>query len=170
MELPNEHRKRHARARMLGGILASGLWLGFCVWMFAFSYSDSYFKYSHCSRIAVFAAALIGSAAIPGGAILVWRRFNGILVRVVAQLGVSLLSLFLLAATSFLLSRIRGACHLSGDDAMGAGINFLLLTAIATIAVAGMAIGAIVRSKRGPGARQASSRASGNAVKGGKLN
>ena len=117
--------------------------------MFAFSYSDSYFKYSQCSRIAVFAAALIGSAAIPAGAILVWRRFNGALSRGIAQVGVSLLALFPLAATSFLLSRIRGACHLSGDDAMGVGINFLLLTGIAAISVAGLAIAAIVRPGKG---------------------
>jgi len=134
---------------MAGGILASVLWLALCVWMFAFSYSDSYFKYSHCSRIAVFAAALIGSAAIPAGAILVWRRFNSALSRSLAQAGVSLLALFPLAATSFLLSRIRGACHLSGDDAMGVGINFLLLTGIAAISVVGLAIAAIVRPGMG---------------------
>jgi len=131
-----------------GAIVAGTLWVSFCVWMFAFSYSDSYFEYSHCSRIPVFAAAMLGSAALPVGAFAVLHRFPSALGVIIGQLGVSALSLVPLAATNFVLSRIPGACHLSGDDAMGAGINFLLLTAIAGISVAGVALAAMVRPRR----------------------
>lgn len=134
--------------RSVGSILAGTLWLMFCAWMFAFSYSDSYFEYNRCSRIPVFAAAMIGSAAIPVGAFLVLRRFNGVFGAIVGQIGVSGLSLVPLAATTFLLSRLPGACHLSADDAMGAGIDFLLLAVIAVFSVAATALAATVRSRR----------------------
>ena len=140
--------KGRRQMRMVLGILVGGLWLSFCVWMFAFSYSDSYFSYSHCSRIPVFAAALVGSAAIPSGAILVWRQFNNVVALIIAQVGVSSLALLPLAATTFLLSRVPGPCHLSGDDAIGAGIDFLLLTGIAALSVAGVAIAGILRSSK----------------------
>lgn len=137
-------------ARFAGGAVATALWLSLCVWLFAFSYSDSYFTYSHCSRIPVFAAAMIGAAAIPVGALLVWRRFSSALAVIVGQVGVSLLALGPLSATAFVLSRIRGACHLSADDAMGAGIDFLLLVGIAAVFVVVLAVASLVRSRRRP--------------------
>lgn len=135
-------------ARFAGGAVAAALWLSLCVWLFAFSYSDSYFRYSHCSRIPVFAAAMIGATAIPVGALLVWRRFKSALGVIVGQVGVSLVALGPLSATSFVLSRIRGDCRLSADDAMGAGIDFLLLVGIAAAFVALLAVASLIRSRR----------------------
>lgn len=40
-----------------------------------------------------------------------------------------------LAATAAVLSRVRGSMHLSGDDAMGVGLNFIFLTATAILSV-----------------------------------
>jgi hypothetical protein len=53
-------------------------------------------------------------------------------------------------ATSFILSRASGACRLSGDDAMGVGINLLLLCALAllTAVVPGVAVAARERRRR----------------------
>jgi len=147
--LRTEDDKRRPWMWTVAGLLGGSLWLSFCAWMFAFSYSDSYFKYSPCSWIAVFAAALIGSTAIPLGAILVWRRFNSALGRIIGQVAVAILAQLPLAATSFLLARIPGACHLSGDDAMGAGIDLLLLTGIAAFSVVGLAMAAMVRAGKG---------------------
>jgi len=134
--------------RVVVGILVGVLWLGFCVWLFAFSYSNSYFKYADCARIAVFAAAMLGAAVIPAGAFLVLRRLEGALAVILWQAGVSLLGLLPLAVTNFLLSRIRGACRLSGDDSMGAGIDFLLLAAIAALSVAAAGLVAAMRAAR----------------------
>jgi hypothetical protein len=135
-----------SRRRAAAAVLALTAWLSFCVWMFAFSYSDSYFKYSQCSRIPLFAAAMVGAAVIPVGAFLVFRRLGSALGAILAQVVVSALGLAPLAATSFLLSRMRGPCRLSGDDSMGVGINFLLLCGIAALSVAAVALAAMVRS------------------------
>ena len=41
--------------------------------------ADSYFRYSLCSRVPVFAAAMLGAVLLPAGAFLVWRRFDSVL-------------------------------------------------------------------------------------------
>jgi hypothetical protein len=106
-------------------------WTATWAWLLTFSFSDSYFKYDLCSRGLVFIAAMVGALVLPVGLLRVSRRANSIVGLLVRFGGVVALSLFPLAATSFALSRLPGQCHLSGDDAMGAGIDFILLSGAA---------------------------------------
>jgi hypothetical protein len=134
--------------RKIIALLGWGLWLALCTLVFAFSYSDSYFSYSPCTRIPVFAAALLGAVAMPASAFLVWRRPGPAWALVLRQAGASLLALLPAVATSFILSRASGACRLSGDDAMGVGINFLLLCALAVLTTVVLGIAAMARERR----------------------
>lgn len=134
------------RARCAIWTLVGAGWLMSWVWLFAFSYSDSYFLYSLCSRAPVFAAAMLGAAVIPVGAFLVWRRFHSVSGVIIGQVGVSFVSVVPLAATAGLLARVPGPCHLSGDDAMGAGIDFIMLSGAAAASIAVLAIARVVRS------------------------
>lgn len=111
------------------------LWLGFWIWAFSFAYSDSYFAYSRCSRSGVFAAAMIGIVGITAGAWHAGRNSRSVAGALLRQIMASLASLGPLAFTSFVLSRAPESCHLSGDDAMGVGINFLLLCGVASMSV-----------------------------------
>ena len=126
-------------------ILAAAAWVTSWVWLFAFSYTHSYFNYNLCSRVPVFAAALIGAILVPAGAFLVWRRCVSVPAVVIGQVGVSFVSLLPLAATAGLVSRVSGPCHLSGDDAMGAGIDFLMLSGAAAASIVVLAIAGVVR-------------------------
>jgi hypothetical protein len=131
--------------------LGWGLWVALWTWAFAFSYSDSYFRYSPCTRIPVFAAALLGAIAMPASALRLWRRSGPAWALALRQAGASLVALLPVMATSFVLSRAPGACRLSGDDAMGVGIDILVLGALAlvTTVVLGLAVAAR-RSRRRP--------------------
>lgn len=120
---------------MLAGAFALLLWLGFWTWAFSFAYSDSYFAYSRCSRIGVFVAAMIGIVGITAGAWHARRNSRSVAGALLRQVLASLASLGPLALTSFVLSRAPEPCHLSGDDAMGAGINFLLLCVVASMSL-----------------------------------
>jgi hypothetical protein len=134
--------------RKLALAVALAVWAAGWVWGFAFSYSNSYFSYDLCSRLPVFGAAMLGAVAIPVGAVFLWRRLASVVALVIGQAGVALASVAPLAGTTFVLSRIPGRCHLSGDDAMGAGINFLLLAATGVVSVGVMGVAAAIRRAR----------------------
>lgn len=51
-----------------------------------------------------------------------------------------------LAAASYLLSHATGPWRLSGDDAMGVGIDFVLLAVLAAASVLGLAAAFLLRS------------------------
>lgn len=140
--------RRSRWARIGAGVLAGVLWVALWVWLLAFAYSTSYFEYSLCSRAPVFAAALLASITIPVGALILWRRLDSVSGLVIGQAAVSVLSLLPLGLTSYVLARLSGPCHLSGDDAMGAGIDFILLCGTAAVSVCMLATAAVVRLAR----------------------
>lgn len=120
-------------------ILAALAWTGFAIWLFGFSFSDHYFEYSLPSRLPPFLAALFSALVIPvSGA----RQFLHVrrtqTTRVQAWFThaiVTALSILPLMLTSALLSRAPEPWKLSGDDAMGVGIDFLFLSAIAIFSI-----------------------------------
>ncbi len=91
---------------------------------------------------------MLGAMLLPVGAFLVWRRFDSVSGVVIGQVGVSFVSVVPLAVTAGLLARVPGPCHLSGDDAMGAGIDFIMLSVVAAAAIAVLAIAGVVRARR----------------------
>jgi hypothetical protein len=91
---------------------------------------------------------MMGAVIMLAGLALQWRRIRGAIGLFLGQAAVSLVALAPLAATTATLSRVRGPCHLSGDDAMGAGIDFLFLSGIAIAFVVGVTIAGLVRGYR----------------------
>lgn len=128
--------------------IVSLAWIAFWFWSFSFAYSDSFFAYNPCSRLPVFGAALFGAIAVPASASLAWRWGRSLLQTLPIHLVGLVAALSPLALVSFTLSRVRGACHLEADDAMGAGIDFLILAALGAVSLAMLLVAAFVRSAR----------------------
>lgn len=106
------------------------LWVGLWFWAFSFGYSDSYFRYDPWVRLPVLGAAVWGAAALPVAAHLAWRSRRSLLRSLAVYGGGVGSALIPLGLTSFVLSRSRGRWHLQADDAMGAGIDFLILVGL----------------------------------------
>jgi hypothetical protein len=110
-------------------------WLAFAFWLFSFSYSDGYFRYSLASRLPLFLVAFAVAVAIPCSAAWQWLRVRRArTTRLRAWLAHALtcalafVPFFLVTAV---LVRLPSRWRLSADDAMGAGIDFLMLLALA---------------------------------------
>jgi len=128
-----------------GGIVIALLaWAVFAFWLFSFSYSDGYFRYSLASRLPLFLMAFALAVVIPGSAAWQWRRahlaqttrLRAWLAHAVACV-VGFVPFFLVTAV---LVRLPYRWRLSADDAMGAGIDFLLLLAIAIVSGVALAV------------------------------
>ena len=110
-------------------------WSAFAFWLFSFSYSDGYFRYSLASRLPLFLVAFAAAVAIPCSAAWQWlrarrartTRLRAWLAHVIAC-ALALVPFFLVTAV---LVRLPSRWRLSADDAMGAGIDFLMLLALA---------------------------------------
>jgi len=103
------------------------VWAAFWFWAFSLAYSDSFFDYNRNSRVPVFVAALLGAVLIFASAARQWRsRRSPVAASVRHALGV-VLSVSPLLATSALLHHAPPPWRPSADDAMGTGIDFLLL-------------------------------------------
>jgi hypothetical protein len=126
------------------------VWLAFWFWAFSFAYSDGFFRYERCSRLPVFAAALLGAVVIPGSARRAWRR-RTLWAALVAHLAGVVCGLAPLALVSALSSRLPGPCRLSADDAMGAGIDFMLLVGVSLLSTVAL-VGAWALRRRPAGA------------------
>ena len=133
--------------------IAAIAWVAAWSWVFAFSFSGSYFEYNRCSRVPVFAAAMLGVLMIPCGAFILWSRTRTVAALLIGQVCVAGASLAPLAAASFVLARVPGACHLSADDAMGAGIDFLVLAGVAAASVGIAAVAGATRARYARGTR-----------------
>lgn len=120
------------RAGLAAALLA---WSAFAFWAFSFAFSDNYFRYSLASRLPVFVAAFAAAVAIPCSAAWQWHRARtGRATRLWAWLGHVVGCALCLApfmAVTAVLSRLPSSWRLSADDAMGAGIDFLMLLALA---------------------------------------
>lgn len=133
---------RRARLALWG---AGALWMTFWFWAFSLAYSSSFFAYNRHSRLPVFAAALVGAAGIFASAVVQWRAPRSV-VRACLRHAVGVAaSLFPLVAVSALLHRADGPWRPSADDAMGTGIDFLLLTGVGMASLAFLASGLALR-------------------------
>lgn len=122
-------------ARRAGLAVALVAWSAFAFWVFSFAFSDNYFRYSLASRLPVFVAAFAAAVAIPCSAAWQWHRARaGRTTRLRAWLGHavgSTLCLVPFVAVTSILKRLPSRWRLSADDGMGAGIDFLMLLALA---------------------------------------
>lgn len=113
-------------------VVAAGLaWTGCWFWAFSFGFSDSFFMYNRHSRIPPLIGATLAAAGIYVSFVVQWRRSGSILgafVRHVAGVVVAMAPFLILPA---LLRRAPRHWRPSADDAMGIGIDFLVLTALA---------------------------------------
>lgn len=120
-------------ARLAAEVVLLLAWAVFAFWLFSLSYSSSFFRYNLPSRLPPFVAAVAGAVALPISAVYQWRRARR---RAVSPLkawilhglcaAAAVLPLMLVAAIQ---SRAPNPWHASADDAMGTGIDFLLLAA-----------------------------------------
>jgi Mn2+/Fe2+ NRAMP family transporter len=126
---PSPFLRRIALAALLGG------WILLALWTFSLSFSDSFFRYNLPSRLPPFLAASLGAVVLPVSLWFHWARVSGGRASAAgAWLRHSLVaaaSLLPLVATAFLLHRAPEPFHPSADDAMGTGIDFLILAASA---------------------------------------
>jgi hypothetical protein len=146
------------RRLLLGCLLAA--WAAFWFWAFSFAYSDSFFRWSPGSRLPAFATCWIAAVALPASAWLQLARARRGELGAARALGTHILvtaaALGVPAATAGALARAPEPFHLSGDDAMGVGINFLALCAIALASLAALLAALYatrdrLASPRGPG-------------------
>jgi hypothetical protein len=122
------------------------LWLTVWFWVFSLAYSDSFFAYDHHSRLPVFAAALLGAGGIFASAAAQWRGRRSIVAACLRHAVGVAVSLCPLLAVSALLSRADPPWRPSADDAMGTGIDFLLLTSVGVASLAVLAAGLALRN------------------------
>lgn len=125
----------HDIARRAGIAIALLAWSAFAFWVFSFAYSDGFFRYSLHSRLPVFVAAFAAAVAMPCSAAWQWHRARmDRTTRLRAWLGHAIgcaLCLAPFVAVMSILTRLPSPWRMSGDDAMGAGIDFLMLLALA---------------------------------------
>ena len=120
-------------------------WTGLAFWAFSFSYSSSFFQYSRPSRLPPFVAALL-AVLIPISGVRQWRRVRlgktSALRAWIAHALAAAASLAPLALVAAILARAPDPWRLSGDDAMGVGLNFLGLAAlgVASALILGVAL------------------------------
>lgn len=118
-------------------------WMAVWFWTFSFAFSDSFFTYNRHSRLPVFAAAWVASGTILWSAWLQWRRRGPILRALLRHAAGAAGSVALLVVVSAVLARAPDPWHPSADDAMGTGIDFLMLSAlgVASLVALGVALG-----------------------------
>ena len=108
-------------------------WTILAFWTFSLGYSSSFFQYNLPSRLPPFLAALLGAIALPVGAWFHWARVSGGRVSPAKgwlhQCLTASVSLLPLVATAFLVHHAPEPFRPSADDAMGTGIDFMILLA-----------------------------------------
>jgi hypothetical protein len=130
------------RAAVLAAALA---WMAFWFWTFSCSYSSSFFVYNRHSRLPVFGAALFAAAAILVSGWRQWSSRRAILVACVRHAAWSALALVPFVIVSGVLMRAPHPWRPSADDAMGTGIDFMILCALAIVSVLLLALALAVR-------------------------
>ena len=139
----------HSAVARLVAAAALVAWSAFWFWAFSFAYSDSFFEYNRHTRIPTFVAVLVAAILIPVSAFSWWPDSSGSGFRaLVGHVMTCLVVLALPAIVTGLLSRADHPWHLEADDAMGVGIDFLLLLGIAVSSVVVMVGAIVVRSYR----------------------
>jgi hypothetical protein len=122
---------------IIAALLFAG-WVSFWFWAFSFAYSDGFFLYNRHSRIPIFAAALVAATLIPISAVRSLLTHSAICLIILAAL----------LAVFWALSRAERPWRLEADDAIGAGIDFMLLLGIATLSIAALGVAVSARWHR----------------------
>jgi len=125
-------------------------WAVFWFWAFSFAYSDSFFLYDRHARVPTFVAALVTAVLVPVSAAIQWRavsRGRNAFMAFGLHAVSCVAALSLLPIVSGLLRRAGEPWRLSADDAMGVGIDFLLLLGIAIASGLVLAVALFVRSR-----------------------
>jgi hypothetical protein len=118
----------------------------FWFWAFSLAYSDSFFAYNRHSRLPVLAAGLLGAGTIFVSAVAQWRARRSAAAACLRHVGAVVFSLCPLLAMSALLSRAAPPWRPSADDAMGTGIDLLLLVGAGVATLVVLAVGLALRT------------------------
>ena len=109
-------------------------WAAFVFWTFSYSFSSSFFRYNQPARFAPFLAAWLGAMVFPVSAVHQWLRVlraaTSRLRAWLTHVAVSALALLPLVAVASVLRVLPAPWKPPADDAMGIGIDFLLLQAM----------------------------------------
>ena len=139
------------KVRQAGWVIFLVLWGALAFWTFSLSYSSTFFEYDLPSRLPPFLAAVAGAIVIPVSFRYQFQRAtlkqSSRLRAWLSHLGMAFVATAPLAVTWHCFSRFRGPMHLSGDDALGVGINFLLLISVATLSVLLMSLVFMLRHR-----------------------
>lgn len=119
--------------------IAALAWALFCIWLFSFSFSDRFFEYNLPSRLPPFLAAVASAMAIPVSGVRQWlrarhgkvTRLRAWMTHVIAS-AASMLPFVLVVAIG---SKAPTPWRPSADDAMGLGIDFVMLIGIGLVSL-----------------------------------
>lgn len=130
------------------GIVLLLSWVGLSFWLFGLNYSSSFFHYNLPSRLPPFIAACLGALALPTSAFWQWSRVR----RGARPLRAWFVHSFWAAASVVPLVAVAAAAmrapspwRPSADDAMGTGIDFLLLVGLAVASAALLGLALVIR-------------------------
>ena len=125
--------------------IAGVTWIACWFWAFSFAYSDSFFLYNRHSRLPAFFAAWLGSGLIFASACFQWTSRRPILAACLWHSVGVVASVCPLLIVSAVLARAPVPWRLSGDDALGVGIDFMVLCALGVASVVLLAVGLALR-------------------------
>jgi hypothetical protein len=121
-------------ARWLLGLGLVG-WAGFAFWLFSFSFSSSFFRWNLAARLGPFVGAWLAAVAMPVAGARELAGFargrRGALAAWLRHLGWTVLAFLPFLGVTALERRLPDPFRLSADDAMGTGIDFLILLVLA---------------------------------------
>lgn len=123
--------------------------------VFSFGFSDSFFEYNLHSRLPPFLAAWLAAVAIAISGFAQWRQVRSGRTSAMRAWWFHVLaaaaSLVPLLAVAAILHRAPPPWHLSADDAMGVGIDWLMLVGFALLSLVVEAVVlALARPRRNP--------------------
>ena len=146
----------HIKVQPIIATLLIACWAGFWFWAFSFSYSDGFFLYDRYSRISISLTALIAAIFIPFSAIVQWRWYEKSKYSGVRSFLVHIATCFVIVSVFFTVfwafAKAPPPWRLEADDAMGAGIDLMLLVVIAILSIAVFGVALAVKRNR-PGSR-----------------
>jgi len=126
-------------------LVAAVAWAGFWAWAFGFAYSENFFAWNRHARWTGYVAVWSASLLLPGSALRQWGVFRRGARSAAKAFGrhlvASLAVLAAVAAVLYALARAPAPWHLEADDAMGFGIDFVGLLAIAIAATLVLGVG-----------------------------
>ena len=124
--------------------MVTGLaWAGFWFWAFSLAHSGSFFRHNQHSRLPAFLAAWLGACAVGVSGYIQWSRRRSVAVASLGQLLGIAVAVCPFVVVSVILHQAERPWRPEADDALGAGINFVVLCSLALVSVpvVGTAVG-----------------------------